>query len=460
MTEPKATRGKQTPFHRHPLYEEAMKQMAEGDNVAAAVTLKRLAELYPEEQAIQDLLLRVQLRTTFESTDYIQVDHSPATPGLRNMVLLLMAITACLVVITGMTAVYRRWYLPNVVAREREAYINSLWSEVDGLLEAGDLSGARERLAELERERPADPRVQELRASLDQREACANLYADAVSARERGEWQPALDLLHQMPAECPEYAQAQQLIGAIQEQIDLDTAWQQAQAQLQAQDWEGAISTLASLRARNPGFHRAEVEEQLYQAYVLVGKRLVSQANGNAEPLRRAAGYLSEALTLRPTSTELIAEKRLAEGFVAGAEAYSKGDWAAAVAAWEPAFAIQPDYQNGVLRRNLYEAYPLAAKQLIGQANGSVRWLTQAATYLDQALALEPGNQELLNEKHLLEGYLAGQDALSKEEWDLAISYWAPIYAVRPDYQNGLLAENLRLACANSTASDKSMCPQ
>jgi hypothetical protein len=459
MADSKETRDKQIPFQRHPLYEEAMKQMAEGDAVAAAVTLKRLAELYPEEQAIRDLLLRVQLRTTFGTTDYIQVDHSPAAPGLRNMVLVLMAITACLVIITGMTAAYRRWYLPTVVAEQHEEYINSLWAEVGRLLEVGDLSGAREKLAEVERERPNDPRILELRASLEHGEACANLYADIVAARERGEWQATLDLLHQLPSDCPEYAQAQQLVGVVQEQIDLETAWQQAQAQRQAEDWEGTISTLTALRTRNPEFHRAEVEEQLYQAYVVLAQRLISQANGNVDSLRQAAGYLNDALALRPTNPDLIAQKRLAEGFVAGAEAYRQGNMTAAVAAWEPAYALQPDYQNGVLKRDLYKAYPLAAKQLIDQADGSVRWLTQAATYLDQALAVDPNNPELLDERHRLEAYLAGQEALSKEQWDLAISYWAPIYATYPDYQDGLLEENLRLACANSTASDKTMCP-
>jgi hypothetical protein len=40
----------------------------------------------------------------------------------------------------------------------------------------------------------------------------------------------------------------------------------------------------------------------------------------------------------------------------------------------------------------------------------------------------------------------------------LAIANWGPIYTVRPDYQNGVLAERLREACTQSTAPDEQYC--
>ena len=122
---------KAIPFERHPLYEEAMQQIVAGDKEGAVATLGRLAEYYPNEQFIQDLLVRVQLQSTFGGGDYIPVDHSQGTPVLRTVVLVMLAITTCLVVATGLIAVYNNWYLPIVEADELEERISSLWDDFE-----------------------------------------------------------------------------------------------------------------------------------------------------------------------------------------------------------------------------------------------------------------------------------------------------------------------------------------
>ena len=64
------------PFEKHPLYQEAMDQIVAGDKEAAVDTLKRLSERYPDEQFLEDLLVRVQLQSTFGDEKYIPVDRS------------------------------------------------------------------------------------------------------------------------------------------------------------------------------------------------------------------------------------------------------------------------------------------------------------------------------------------------------------------------------------------------
>ncbi|MFN2165364.1 MAG: hypothetical protein ACK2U9_03800, partial [Anaerolineae bacterium] len=64
------------PFEKHPLYQEAMDQIVAGDKEVAVDTLKRLSERYPDEQFLQDLLVRVQLQSTFGNGEYIPVDRS------------------------------------------------------------------------------------------------------------------------------------------------------------------------------------------------------------------------------------------------------------------------------------------------------------------------------------------------------------------------------------------------
>jgi hypothetical protein len=116
------------------------------------------------------------------------------------------------------------------------------------------------------------------------------------------------------------------------------------------------------------------------------------------------------------------------------------------------------DYQNGVLQDNLDESYPLAAKQLIAEANGSVMRMTQAIDYLDQALIRDPGNEELQQERTFAVEYLAGLEAYGQADYALAISHWGPIHVVRPEYQNGTLAEKLRESCSLTAAPDEQYC--
>jgi hypothetical protein len=446
------------PFERHPLYDEAMQKARDGDEDGAVAALRRLAELYPEEQFINDLLLRFQLRTTFSTDEHISIDHTQGTPVLRTMVLLLLAVTACLVIVTAGIAAYNRWWLPMSRAQEQSADVQVLWKDLERRLSAGDLKGVREILKVLSAETPDDPRIEDTRQRIELLQTWADLYADAVAARERGDWQTALDLAYQIPRESPNYDQAQRLIKEVQGTAALEAAWQEVQNLVGAEDWQSAISTLNWVRAQNPGFRRAEVEDLLYQIHLRLARELLAAADGNPDLLRQAISHLSEALTLRPTDRELIEGKRLAVGFVAGSEAYARGDWVAAVVRWEPVYTTQPDYQGSMLERNLFEAYPSAARQLISQSKGSERLLYQALGYLDQALSVQPEDEELLEERHLVTEYLKGLEAFRQENWDLAIAHWGPIHVLRPDFLGGVLEEKLGLACASSELPDATFC--
>ncbi len=446
-------------YTQHRLYSTAVQKMADGDDAGAVEALERLSKLYPEEKDLQSLLLRVQLRATFGGGDYIPVEHAPPKPVLRNLVLILLAVTVLMVVVAAGTAGYRQIIVPRRDAQQREAYLQSLWDDARSRLEAGDLVGARQALEELRAELPDNPEVDNLLQVVDQRQGWEDLYAECVAASNRDEVQLALDLCYRVPPESGKHGAAQLLIQDLQKQADLESAWLEAEALIGAGDLRGAMSTLSWIRSQNPKFRQDQVEERLFDLNRTLALQLIDEAGGNADLLGEATFYLSEALALRPANQDLIDEKNLAVAFVAGAEAFDRGDWASAAAKWEPVFAARPDYQDGALRRRLQEVYPRAAEQLIAEAHGSVRQLSRALVYLDRALEFDPGNEALLQEKDLITKYLEGLEAYSSERWDLAIYAWGPVYAVRSSYQGGVLEESLKLACASSESPDEALCP-
>lgn len=463
MAEFKEVAASTIPFEKHPLYSEAMQKARDGDEGGAVAALRRLAELYPKEQFIKDLLLRFQLRTTFSTEEYISVDHTQGAPALRTMVLLMLAVTACLVIITASIAAYNRRWPPGFwnwieIDGDGVADVEIQWSDLDRRVTSGDYGGAREILDGLATRTPDDPRIEETRQTIDWLESCYNLYADAVKKGDEEQWQVALDLAYQIPAECPNPDRNQRLIEDLQGMAALEAAWQEVQGLVQAEDWQSAVSTLDWIRTRNPKFRRVDVENLLYQIHRRLGLDLINTAYGNLDLLRQAISHLSEALALRFSDRELDREKQLAVGFVAGSEAFARGDWVAAVERWEKVYEESPGYQGSALERNLFEAYPRAAKQLISESKGSERLLDQALGFLDEALRRQPDDEELLEERHLVTEYLNGLDAYRQESWDLAIAQWGAIHALRPDFLDGVLEEKLDSACASSESPDATFC--
>lgn len=446
---------KTIPFEKHPLYQEALDQIMAGDKEAAVATLERLRERYPDEQFLQDLLVRVQLQTTFGDGAYIPTEHSQGTPILRTVVMMMLALTTCLVIAAGLFGLYFNVIVPQREAEAAADTINSKWDEVDWRLEAGDLSGVRQVLEELATLTPEDPKVQEALADVDWLKWCKDLYADGTSQLDT---EAAQNILYQIPPECPNYAQAQKRIAELKRLGTKETAWVEAQGFFQAEDWQSAITTLTWIREQDQEFQQPQVDNLLFECHIRVARQLIDNARGEIEAVRSAASHLQEALALKPADQDLRIEYSLAVGYVAGYEAYDRGDWSVAVERWEPLYALRSDYQNGALREMLLATYPLAAQQLIADAKGSIMRLTLAIDYLDVALQLDPTNEALQQERELAAEYLAGNDAYVRLDVDLAIAHWGPIYILRPEYQNGTLREKLREACSQSTSPDEVYC--
>lgn len=446
-------------FEEHPLYHEAMEQMAQGNDRGAIAKLRELAERFPQEPLLQDLLVRTELRVALADQKPIPVAHHEPAPVLRRVLMMLLALMIVLVVITGFVAAYARLVTPAKESYRQEMLINSLRQEGQVRLEAGDWVGAQEVFGRLLTAVPGDPTAEAAIVYSQQQEALDHQYVEAVAAQQRDDRTTALALLRQIEAQSPGYRDVPQRIKKLEELDALEAAWQQSENEIQAGNWAEAIRLLNQIRAQDPEYRRAQVEEQLFRVYSQMARDLIIQARGSVEVLRQALSYLDQALALRPTERELLDERRLASEFIAAEEAAARGDWASAVNRWEGVRNLRSDYQGGVLADRLAKAYPQAARQRIAEANGNVSVLNQAIRYLDKALTLDPNNQELIEEKRIVTEFLAGVEAFAQEKWDLAIKHWGGIYVLRPNYQNGMLERYLRQACANSPTPDEALCP-
>lgn len=446
-------------FEEHELYAEAREQLARGEDQGAVERLQQLAELYPDEPSLRELLLRTELQAAVGSSASVPAEHRPPTPVLQYMLLFLLIGSGILGLGAGLMVGYREFVKDRVEVRQQEVRIESLWRESQRRMAAGDWSGAEEILDELAQLVPGDAGVEQARRELQEQKALDERYVDALAAQRAGNRLEALGLLRSIEDLSPGYRDVPQRIEQLEEQEALEALWLTAESRVQAQDWTGVIEVLNEMRARDPEYRRANVEQRLYEIYALLARQEIGQANGDLERLRQGLEHLDQALALRPTDPVLIREHALALDYVKGAEAMARQDWATAVERWQAIYAAQPDYQDGSLGARLDELYPRAARQLIAEAGGAARPLRQALDYFDRAIAQQPDDAALLADRRRVSAFLDGAGAFRQGFWDSAIAYWGPLYAEQPDYQDGALRRYLAKACTNSESPDPTYCP-
>jgi hypothetical protein len=447
------------PFFEHALYIEAMHALAAGNGTAVASSLRELAELYPDEPVVRDLLVRMELKSAVAQEREPPVDRGRAAPALQGALAFLLLLAIGLAVVAGFYLAFKNIVEPVWQERQSAAELRELNAQISSRLARGDLTGAREKLLELQTLQRGDGAIAEQIAQIDRQIQLSNLYADALGAQEAGDVAGALALLQGIEAQEPGYRDVQQRIGNLQLLLVLEADWLEAEARVGAEDWQAALAFLFDIRRRDPEYRKEQVKERLFQIYERLAWQSLNQAEGNAERLRDALGYLDGALRERPTNRDLARQRALALAYVSGSDAQARGDWLQAAEQWEKAYAQDPGYQSGALQARLKAAYPLAARQAVAQANGSIERLEQAAAYMDRALRDAPGDEGLRQELALVMAYLDGARAFKAGYWDQAIRHWGPLYAAQPGFQNGALERNLRQACGASPDPDLALCP-
>jgi tetratricopeptide (TPR) repeat protein len=450
--------GERVPFFEHALYAEAMQALAAGKGAAVVSNLGELADIYPDEPAIRDLMLRMELKTAVAQERELPADHKQAAPALQTALTVLLLLTIGLAGAAGFYVAFQRLVRPIWDANIAAAEIRRTVREIEYFIDGGAWNDAEKTLLELqERQGPGEWIAERLDYVRRQRQLI-NLYTEALSLQDVGRLPEALVLYQQTAAIEPDYRDVARRVEDINVRLAIEMDWLAAEDRIQAEDWEEATALLLDIRGRDPTFRPEQVKERLFQIYERLARQSLSGAGGNPDRLREALVYLNGALGERPGHQEFRQQRMLALAYLRGVDAQARGDWVQAVQEWEAAAARDPNYQGGVLATRLREAYPRAARQALATANGSIDRLEQALVYLGRALRDAPDDEGLLQERAMAMAYVEGARAFQAGFWNQAIRYWGPLFAVQPGYQNGVLERNLKQACGASPDPDLAVC--
>jgi tetratricopeptide (TPR) repeat protein len=449
-------------FEQHELYQAAMAALAEGRDSEAADSLRRLVARYPDEQALRDLLVRIELKASLATTGRVRPTFAKPPPMLRGVLLILFALALTLMVFAAAVFIIER----NGDDTDGTSLLAKKIQECQDKEDRGELSDARTCWQEALDLDPANKVASTGPARVAEKEDLQRLCREAIGAKE-GDLPRAVDLFNQIGGQVQNLPERDRVfydcnwreqIAQIEKQMQSEALWQESQDRFGARDLLAGIDALQRLRTLDRTYRASEVKDLLYEANVELARPYL-EANGDCAVVGQAIVFLDAALKERPGDQSLFAERQLAYRYVLGCDAAADGDWSAAVEWWQKVYDNRSNYQDGVLASKLRQAYPQACKVLVDGANGDPGALENAITCLQGALKIIPGDDALEQELGLATEYVAGAEAFAGENWSAAIQRWGPMYAIRPNYQNGLLEANLRQACLNDPEPDAELCP-
>ncbi len=127
----------------------------------------------------------------------------------------------------------------------------------------------------------------------------------------------------------------------------LNSAYADARKAYEAKDYESAVTALESLRRNDANFHKSDVEDMLYIAYVSLAHQYLS-----GKRFEEAVQRFDKALAVRK-SDNLLVERNLAANYARGLSARG-ADWTRAIDAFAAVVRADPKYYDAY--NLLYEA--------------------------------------------------------------------------------------------------------
>lgn len=234
---------------------------------------------------------------------------------------------------------------------------------------------------------------------------------------------------------------------ATAQRIELE----QAQAAFAAGRYREAVDFYRQVLAGNPNLKVAQkgLEEAIVQA-ALANEYAVGVQALAAENYDQALGLLSALAQKAPRYRDverLLAQAQAAPAaaqYLVQAEAALNAEqWVTAIEGYEAFRQLATADEAGAVAPQLALAYLRAGQQTVAGPVSDEATLALAQSYFRRAQALPVESTAAQQEDQLLTAYLAGDRAFQQDDPAQAIAHWEPLYAERPAYLGGNLAEQL-----------------
>ncbi|NLG52240.1 MAG: tetratricopeptide repeat protein [Chloroflexi bacterium] len=336
------------------LYQEGLAHYQAGEWQEAIHCFEELAQMYPGETRLQDLLEQARFKAHVDADSRV-TGKRIMIPWKRVILALVTAATLLLAVVLGVQAL-RHQVAPAIAQARAEQAQAQLLSDANSLLEGGKLDEAEQKLNALLAQAPDHPEAQQGLERLRLQRELSALYEQGVALQQAGDLAGALAIFQDLLVRTPEYQDVRLRMGEIQHTLKVQGLFANAQAAYETGDYARALDLFEQLQALDASYQASTVQDRLYELYMSMGRELLESQPPMAELVPKALEYFGRALTLRPNSPQAAQEKQLGEAFLQGLQGFQQGYYDPAVTNLRAVYDRRPDYLGGMVLRLLYEA--------------------------------------------------------------------------------------------------------
>ena len=398
------------------VFQEAMHHFQNASWAEGHALLDSLIERDPLNSDIRSLKSDMSLRERFEAQEIrenkILFKKKLTTTIVRSFILLMIVVvTVVLVVIysNGMEETANRVHVSQEQTISTQKIDNDVKNALQ-LIEGGHFQYAKQMLQEVKVSHPDYPNIDLYIRQAEEIERYDAVYESANKAYAGNDFSKAYELYGQVSAWSPYYKDVKQKISQLETQFNQENLYQQAESDFAQGDYISAISMYEQIKSINPDFRTADIDDHLFQSYLLAAEAVVSQDTESLTALETAEIYFKKALSLRPQDDDTSQRRAKAR----------------------KAFEVR-------LANSYVEQ---AQSALLAQAD-SITALKNAEVYLSKALELVPADQSIRNQRDLAGKYLQAMDSFDAGAYDDVIVLLEEVVKIDPDYASHTAAQGL-----------------
>jgi tetratricopeptide (TPR) repeat protein len=338
--------GQATELDIDALYQRSLLRFQDGHWQEALDGFEEVLRLNPEHVEARVFLDEARLKASLDE-DRPRPKRILLQGRVRSLALILAALSAVVVLITGVRWAYGRWVTPRQTAQQEETIKSQELEKAYGYLARRDYAAAEEAFRAVLAEDPDNQEAQEGLDEVQKRSALDETYADAQQAISKEDWDEALRLLAIIVSQDPGYRDAHEKQLSVQEQQRIGTSFDEAEIAYAAGNWSEAIASYESLRDSDLQYERQTVTDHLFDSYLQQGIYLIESTSGESEAVQEATALYQKALALRPQDPQVKQEMALAEKYLEAQTRLTQGDSEGALTALKWVYEQEPAYAGG-----------------------------------------------------------------------------------------------------------------
>ena len=341
-------------FRADSLFPEVLSHMQRGEWQQAVLMLRTMQAKYPDakelEYIMNDALFKADLETNWGKK--VKGRRSAGLP-IRTLLLIVPVLLAAIIAYGAYWQI-NRTQLANALEAERTA----LLTEANAAFQAGEYDQAITLFGELLSKTPDDADALQGKSAAEHQKVLFSEYTTAIDTLAAGNVAQALDLLGLLNSKSPGYRDVASLMAQLEDASKVEQIFATAEAAYASEQWATAIQSYEQLRQVDSTYETATVVANLKDAYMRAGTAIVTHQTTDADQLALAQTYFRKILKLETGQPEAKAENSLLGTYIAGNRALEQqSNLEHGISALLPVYRERPDYLDGLLVSQLYEAY-------------------------------------------------------------------------------------------------------